>query len=436
MINDSAPKMTLCPHCNQYHPVEGKFCPVTGMVLTPAVSTCPNCGKERKPEWARCPYCAYPLQDQPSEPLQTRRKWPLMAFVLAPLVVLALAGLIWVTVLQPRDLAGLVPENTTPISVGAFLNGEDAPSHLEGAHPSPTSLLSPTGSHTPTSSVTITASPTPTQRDTPTPTLLSTATPTQTASLTPIILPTLGPWEACQGSYLTRLYVGDHAYVSYDPPLSNRVRSAPGLSGRILGRIQPGEEVEILDGPACENNWVWWRIRSQKTSLTGWTAEGDSEDYWLVPLPRLSEITPSIDDETVQIGFFDSIYLRFDPDEWEAINEFGEQIEFNNNNEAIYALQNMKIAGCLMRGNLGFGPSSAWERQDSNLMIGNLEYRVETWIEVATQKPILVVYQYPAGRSGFGTRIELKIEREAEECMREATKVLGLSEDLILENAP
>ncbi|MBN1146991.1 MAG: protein kinase [Anaerolineales bacterium] len=142
---------------------------------------------------------------------------------------------------------------------------------------------------------------------TPTPTLpapppldTSTSTPTPTSTLpgpstatmtsSPTTTPTTpsapqSTWQPCPGIYFSRLHVGDKAMVSEDPPLPNRVRTQPNTDGAILGFIQPGERVEIIEGPICSNQWVWWRVRSLKTGLTGWTAEGDANGYWLVPLP-------------------------------------------------------------------------------------------------------------------------------------------------------
>lgn len=77
----------------------------------------------------------------------------------------------------------------------------------------------------------------------------------------------------------------DRAYVSFNPLLPNRVLSDPSKDGEIIGCIQPGVELKILNGPACENGWAWWFVRSEDTELAGWTAEGDYENYWLVPLP-------------------------------------------------------------------------------------------------------------------------------------------------------
>jgi hypothetical protein len=112
------------------------------------------------------------------------------------------------------------------------------------------------------------------------PTLPPTAPPSLT--LTPPAKPT---WMPCPGAYFSRLYVGDTAYVGFDPPLPNRVRSQPNTASEILGMLQPGEKMEIIGGPVCSNQWIWWQVSSKATGLTGWTAEGDNKSYWLVPAP-------------------------------------------------------------------------------------------------------------------------------------------------------
>ncbi len=126
----------------------------------------------------------------------------------------------------------------------------------------------------------------------------ATLTPVPTNTLPPVLpaSPTVQPamtstptpkptWLPCPGSYYSRLYVGSIAYVSFDPPLPNRVRSQPNTAGTVLGMLQPGERMEIIGGPVCSNQWIWWQIRSQATGLTGWTTEGDAKSYWLVPAP-------------------------------------------------------------------------------------------------------------------------------------------------------
>lgn len=96
----------------------------------------------------------------------------------------------------------------------------------------------------------------------------------------------LDVWQACSDAYLSRLHVGDQAKVGEEPPLPNRVRDQAGTGeSKVIGQIEPGEEIEIIDGPACADGWVWWKIRSLETDLVGWTSEGDQDTYWLVPMP-------------------------------------------------------------------------------------------------------------------------------------------------------
>jgi DNA-binding beta-propeller fold protein YncE len=114
---------------------------------------------------------------------------------------------------------------------------------------------------------------------------LPTATPTITPTATPI---PFTPDPNCRSDYATRLKIGDRAKVSETPPTANRVRAQANLDGAYLGSIYPGEIVEIIDGPICSNNWTWWRIRAEANDvhgeLVGWTAEGDKDNYWLVPV--------------------------------------------------------------------------------------------------------------------------------------------------------
>jgi tRNA A-37 threonylcarbamoyl transferase component Bud32 len=115
------------------------------------------------------------------------------------------------------------------------------------------------------------------------PVSLPTATPT--ATITP--KPTQPPWQACPDAYPSRLHIGDKATVSTDPPLSNRLRKDPGLAddSTVIGYIEPGQEVEILSGPQCVDNMVWWKVKVKASGKTGWTSEGEEGTYWLVPKP-------------------------------------------------------------------------------------------------------------------------------------------------------
>ena len=148
------------------------------------------------------------------------------------------------------------------------------------------------------------------------PTLTPTTQPTNTATSIPVTLtptPTLTstqqevsftppPWEfgttptpyvACDGVAPTHLYLGGYGSVGYDPPLANNVRSGPGKNYDVIGKIEPGGLMEILEGPECANGWVWWKVKVKNGGLIGWTAEGNGGDtYWVLPCPLDSECGP------------------------------------------------------------------------------------------------------------------------------------------------
>lgn len=157
------------------------------------------------------------------------------------------------------------------------------------AYPTPTSTTSPQS--VPTNNATLGERPfMPAVAASLSPTLEATNGPFDGSSTpvprqSPTSIPSPTTWYRCADARQTRLEVGDKAYVSFEPPLSNRVRESPGTSAAILGHIRPGEEVKVVEGPECTNGWVWWRVTSLETGLSGWTAEGDEADYWLVPSP-------------------------------------------------------------------------------------------------------------------------------------------------------
>jgi len=102
----------------------------------------------------------------------------------------------------------------------------------------------------------------------------------------PTVIPTptsrIVIWKPCPDGPTSRLKVGIIAYVTKDPPLPNRVRKEPNRDAETLGLINPGGGMDIIDGPACSDGWVWWKVKNAE--VEGWTAEGDMETYWLIPL--------------------------------------------------------------------------------------------------------------------------------------------------------
>jgi hypothetical protein len=103
---------------------------------------------------------------------------------------------------------------------------------------------------------------------------------------TPQPSPTLSPGmePECDAHYATRLIKGGKAIVKLEPPLPNRLRSEPDRRAEILGQIEPGEMINLIDGPVCQNGWIWWYVQSRQSGLRGWTSEGDRNEYWLSPL--------------------------------------------------------------------------------------------------------------------------------------------------------
>lgn len=81
--------------------------------------------------------------------------------------------------------------------------------------------------------------------------------------------------------------------VSKDPPAPNKVRAQPGLNAEEIGNIPPGETMLVEDGPRCADGFAWWYVHSFN-GLEGWTAEGDAENYWLIPLKPTSSKWESI----------------------------------------------------------------------------------------------------------------------------------------------
>jgi len=102
---------------------------------------------------------------------------------------------------------------------------------------------------------------------------------------TPISIPGTGAdegtWQPCDDAPPSRLEVGELAVVE-GTNLKLRLRGEPGLVGTLAGEIEPGDVVEVINGPACSDNLVWWEIQSLSSGASGWTAEGNAYGSWLV----------------------------------------------------------------------------------------------------------------------------------------------------------
>jgi len=63
--------------------------------------------------------------------------------------------------------------------------------------------------------------------------------------------------KVCSGFPETRLHIGDYGHVAVKPSEANHVRVDPYNGAAILGKIQPGEQFQVLDGPECASGWIW-----------------------------------------------------------------------------------------------------------------------------------------------------------------------------------
>jgi len=91
--------------------------------------------------------------------------------------------------------------------------------------------------------------------------------------------PGTDPTYSCPGAPAPRLTVGLSGRVT--PGYPNALRNAPSLSAERIGNI-PGEGVfTVLAGPRCADGFSWWQVNYNGS--VGWTAEGDSSEYWVEP---------------------------------------------------------------------------------------------------------------------------------------------------------
>ncbi len=90
-------------------------------------------------------------------------------------------------------------------------------------------------------------------------------------------------FQACSGALMSRLRPGDQAHVSNNG-VASTMRQDPSTSAGIIDFLDPGWIVEILDGPTCNDGYVWYHVQPDQSSQSGWVVEGDTASYWLIPI--------------------------------------------------------------------------------------------------------------------------------------------------------
>jgi hypothetical protein len=88
-------------------------------------------------------------------------------------------------------------------------------------------------------------------------------------------------WKACPIAPYSGLEKGIYVHVNPFDPTPNFIRNKPGLTSKLIGKLQTDESARIIDGPECADNIVWWKIKTD-SGIIGWTGEGQGSEVWLV----------------------------------------------------------------------------------------------------------------------------------------------------------
>lgn len=80
-----------------------------------------------------------------------------------------------------------------------------------------------------------------------------------------------------------RLFIGNTTWITPGDP--NVLRDIPGRStsgSTVIGHLAGGTTARVLNGPVCADGYQWWYVTDGVQF--GWTAEGDSIQYWVEPV--------------------------------------------------------------------------------------------------------------------------------------------------------
>lgn len=97
--------------------------------------------------------------------------------------------------------------------------------------------------------------------------------------------PDLSKIPSCPGAKPTRLTPNMQAKVS-QVATQISMRAQAGMDAAKVHVIASGRLVNILaELPVCADGAYWWHIFVPEKGFEGWVREGDSQDYWIDPLP-------------------------------------------------------------------------------------------------------------------------------------------------------
>ena len=91
----------------------------------------------------------------------------------------------------------------------------------------------------------------------------------------------------------SRLVPGQYGRVT--PGLPNVLRTQPhqGAGSAFITNIYAGSIFYVITGPICSNGITWWQVNYN--GMTGWTGEGQGNQYWTQPDGPVSTPMPVCD---------------------------------------------------------------------------------------------------------------------------------------------
>lgn len=93
-------------------------------------------------------------------------------------------------------------------------------------------------------------------------------------------------WTPCSDGLLSYLgpKTSKSVQVNQNSTLPATLRAEPGVQAEMIGQLQPGDGVFIMEGPVCQDGMVWWFVENGDTEQQGWMPETDAVVYWLEPV--------------------------------------------------------------------------------------------------------------------------------------------------------
>jgi len=84
----------------------------------------------------------------------------------------------------------------------------------------------------------------------------------------------------CDGALPSRMRVGFEGRIV--AANGANLRESPSVAAPQVGAMPQDAVFTVLDGPVCAEGFAWWEVRYRR--FTGWVAEGNATDYWMVSL--------------------------------------------------------------------------------------------------------------------------------------------------------